>query len=202
MFALRRQKQVAGFVFLAALSGCSFVNPAGLIAASQLDPLSTAPSDITVGVGVPNTVQLANGDAEFRMLFRVDPSKSDAVVDETVRLEVGQAAPDPRISSAPDEVVYEARFSPENANRIAKAQSKIKALSESGIEGQGSIAISVIGGCFVGDRPEVLAFSTWLKVTPNGSFVPLTRQADLRDALGRDAGAALLDNLTGCREAP
>lgn len=59
---------LAGLILLS-LIACSSVTPRGLIAASRLDPLNSDAAKLAVAVGVPNTVRLVDGDAEFALSF-------------------------------------------------------------------------------------------------------------------------------------
>ncbi|WP_143526082.1 hypothetical protein [Roseivivax lentus] len=174
------------------------MTPAGLIAASRLDPLNTPPSEIAVAVGVPETLRLADGDAEFRMAFRGGSAASTILLEEVAELRLapaGQAEPQP---NATDETVYVARIAPEDTARIAALQAEIRTLREAGTDGAGTLNIRVVGGCYVGAAPASIMVSTWLQTAPADGFVPLTRRQGMVRALGARDAAMLLAELTPC----
>ncbi|MEL7213498.1 MAG: hypothetical protein AAGK92_12605 [Pseudomonadota bacterium] len=162
------------------LSACASVNPAGLLAARSLDPLNTPPSQISVAVGVPNTVRLADGDAVLSIAFR---EEGVLVVDQSVPLQLRAAGGGRPAPYAEDEVVYLAQFSERDAARFASAQAQIKALKDQGRGGTGSLSASLAGGCLLVPGLEALPFSTWLRTDPDGAFVPLTKRVDLFEVL-------------------
>ncbi|XWN31483.1 MAG: hypothetical protein ROR55_29200 [Devosia sp.] len=191
---------LVSFACALTVSACASVNPAGLIAASRLDPLNTAPTDIAVAVGVPSTVRLTDGDAEFRMAFRAESDASAVLVDETVPLQLRPIAAGGPQPSSDSEVVYSARFAAEDAARIAAAQAEIKALRARGIDGKGTLSVSVSGGCVLEPAPRALPVSTWLQTSPEHGFVSLTRQQDVFRGLGERDAQALRAQLTPCDE--
>ena len=198
MTKLRPFRALATLVVATTAAACSTLNPAGLVAASRLDPLNTPPSEISVAVGVPETLRLADGDAEFRIAFRGGSAASTIMLDEVAPLRlsaVGSEGPRP---SASDETVYIARIAPEDAGRIAAVQQEIRDLRAAGTDGDGSLTVKVVGGCFVGAPPEEIAISTWLQTDPSDGFVQLTRRQDVTRALGARDAAMLMSQLSPC----
>ncbi|MEM6463770.1 MAG: hypothetical protein AAF724_17835 [Pseudomonadota bacterium] len=181
-----------------ALSTCASVNPAGLIAASRIDPLNTPPSDIAVAVGVPRTLRLVDGDAVFKIAFRAEGGEAPVVVDETVPLELRPLRGGMPKPNSTDEMIYSATFSAEGAERIAAAQQKIRSLRATGIDGKGSITISVTGGCFTQSLPDPLLVSTWLRTAPDEDYVQLTRQVDVLRSLDESSAAMLREEVARC----
>lgn len=189
---------LAGLACALTLSACASVNPAGLIAASRLDPLNTPPAEIAVAVGVPDTVRLADGDAELRIAFTGGSAAPDILVDETAPLQlrpITTGAPQPNSDS---EAVYAARLAAGDAARIARAQAEIRALRARGIDGQGTLTVTVTGGCLLESPLRALPVSTWLQTDPEDGFVSLTREQDLFRALGESDAAALRAQLIPC----
>ncbi|MEM0936990.1 MAG: hypothetical protein AAGJ91_13950 [Pseudomonadota bacterium] len=180
------------------LASCAAVNPAGLIAASRLDPLATAPGDIALAVGVPDRVGLVDGDAEFRMSYRREGGDGAVLVDETVALQLRRVAAGAPPKRSAGETVFAARFSEEGAARIAAAQSEIRSLRRQGVDGTGSLTVSVIGGCVLGPPLRELPVSTWIQTNPTNGFVRLTRSRDLFAALDAPAAADLQRRLKPC----
>ncbi|MEO1796946.1 MAG: hypothetical protein AAFR53_08025 [Pseudomonadota bacterium] len=185
------------------MAGCAAINPAGLMAARDLDPLGAAPGDIAVAVGVPRALQLRNGDATFRLSFTVDDGDLDdgglgAPLEETVALELSPSAGSGITANASDEEVYLARIPAADAPAIAKLQGDIRALRAQGVEGSGALSVAIVGGCFVGAVPESIAVSTWLQTDPADGFVVLNKRQDLSQALGRETAALLKEQLRPC----
>jgi hypothetical protein len=183
-----------------AASACGSVNPAGLIAASRLDPLNTPPSGIALAVGVPDTLRLADGDAEFRIAFQGGTAASTIFLEEVAPLAVaapGDRGPRP---NAADEIIYVASIAAEDAPRIAAIQQEIRTLRANGVEGEGSLTVSVVGGCFVDAMPSQIEVSTWLQTDPSDGFVPLTRRQDVARAIGAREAEMLRARLARCPE--
>lgn len=180
------------------LSACASVNPAGLMAASRLDPLNTAPTEIAVAVGVPDTLRLADGDAVLYMGFKGGNAASTIVVEETVPLKVSPVTAGEPQPNSDGELVYAARLAPGDAARIARVQAEIKALRARGIEGQGTLSVAVTGGCLLEPTLDALPISTWLQTSSEDGFVSLTRQQDVFRVLGESDAAALRSHLTPC----
>ncbi|MEO0676009.1 MAG: hypothetical protein AAFZ02_00500 [Pseudomonadota bacterium] len=180
------------------MAGCAAINPAGLMAARDLDPLGAAPGDIAVAVGVPRALQLRNGDATFRLSFTVDDGALGAPLEETVALELSPSAGSGITANAADEEVYLARIPAADAPAIAKLQGDIRALRAQGVEGSGALSVAIVGGCFVGAVPESIAVSTWLQTDPADGFVVLNKRQDLSQALGRETAALLKEQLRPC----
>lgn len=184
-------------LFLVSLTACTSLSPAGLIAVSRLDPLSTPPSDIAVAVGVPDTVKLTNGDAVFALSF-TPATASEPAISETVPLQLrSDQATGPSPSSS-DETVYVAGFSEADARKVATAQARIKSMKDNDIDGQGSLSIAVVGGCVTTPDLTELPVSTWLQTAPDAAFVRLTRTQDMLAQLPVDEAQAFKANLKPC----
>lgn len=183
---------------VATASACGSVSPAGLLAASRLDPLTTPPAEVALAVGVPQVIRLADGDAELRMSLHSGDGAAAILREEVATLVLapsGDTGPRP---NSPSETVYVARIAAEDAPRIAALQQDIRDLRAMGNTGTGALTISVVGGCLVGAPPPSMAVSTWIQTDPDAGFVPLTRRQDVTRAIGaRDAGL-LLSQLRPC----
>lgn len=198
MTKLRPFRALATLAVTTTAAACSTLNPAGLVAASRLDPLNTPPSEISVAVGVPETLRLADGDAEFRIAFRGGSAASTIMLEEVAPLRLSAAGSEGPRPSASDELIYIARIAPEDAGRIAAVQQEIRDLRAAGTDGDGSLTVRVVGGCFVGAPPEALAISTWLRTDPSDGFVQLTRRQDVTRAIGARDAAMLMSQLSPC----
>ncbi len=183
--------------FALALAGCSSISPAGMIAASRLDPLETPPSDLAVAVSVPRQMRLRDGDATMYLAFEPEDSSISPVA-ATAPLSVttnGDGPPSPR----PEMLTYTFSFGPEAAAQLAATQTQIKNLRAQGVEGKGTLSIGVEGGCLTGDLDDHLLVATWLRTSPNADFVQMTRETDLLDVLSDEDRVELLANLEACR---
>jgi len=185
-------------LIVGSLSACSAVTPAGLIAASRLDPLGTPADQISVGVGVPLSVRLNSGDAVLRIAFRGGTSSSTVLIEEEVPLKLTIDRAGLIRANSADEQVYIASLAPEDAARFSAAQAAIKNARAQGAEGNGSLTVQVIRGCYRGTQPAGLPVSTWLRTSDADAFVPLTRQIDAFDTFGRDGTSAVRRILAPC----
>jgi len=180
------------------VAACASITPAGLIAASRLDPLGASPQNIEIAVGVPEIIRLKSGDAVMRITFRAKADVTRALVEEEVPLQLSQVDKEIVSTNAPDEIVYIANLKSADAARFATAQANIRSARELGIEGIGSLAILIVGGCHTGEAINVLPVSTWLRTSPSDDFVPLTRRTDMFSILDRANIAQLRENLAPC----
>ncbi|MEM6577015.1 MAG: hypothetical protein AAF678_00865 [Pseudomonadota bacterium] len=180
------------------LTACGAVTPAGFMAASRLDPLTTPPGDIAFAVEVPEALRLSDGDAELRLQLIDDQETMEVWVDETVPLQIRPAL-DAAISGASqDGALYLATLSAPDAEIVTAAQKQILDIRAQGRQGRGSLSIQVIGGCIETDRVDNLPVSTWLRTNPDADFVQLTRQRDVFDSLDEAQRRALQDRLIPC----
>lgn len=187
------------FIALAlGLTACGAVTPAGFMAASRLDPLTTPPGDIAFAVEVPQALRLSDGDAELRLRLADDENAEELWVDETVPLQI-RPATDSLISSAREgRALYSATLSAGDAETVAAAQKQILDIRAQGRQGRGSLSINVIGGCLENERLDSLPVSTWLRTDPTADFVQLTRQRDIFESLNAPQRRALQDRLQPC----
>ncbi|MGP1253202.1 MAG: hypothetical protein ACTS10_02235 [Kiloniellales bacterium] len=191
---------LTGLACALALSACASVSPAGLIAASRLDPLNTPPSEIAVAIGVPGSLRLADGDAELRIAFTGGSAASTVLIDETASLQLRLVSAGEPQPNSDEEVVYAAHLAAEDATRIAAAQAEIRALRARGIEGKGALGVTVVGGCLLESPLRVLPVSTWLQTDREDGFVSLTREQDIFRVLDESDAAALRAHLIPCDE--
>jgi len=180
------------------LAGCAALNPAGLIAARSIDPLNANPGDIVFAVGVPASLRLQDGDAEFTLAFQGVDEDADIQIKNVARLRIAQVTGSDLTGKGSEERVFEARLDPADVTAVQIAQRQIKAFRAEGVNGQGTISVEVVGGCYEDTRPTQIAVSTWLQTDTTAGFVPLTRQRDLGAAVGADAVDALTQALKPC----
>ncbi|MGC1494547.1 MAG: hypothetical protein WA790_01970 [Sulfitobacter sp.] len=185
-------------VCIAALSlaGCSSISPAGLLAAAQLDPIQTPPDNISIAISVPEVVRLRDGDAELYLGFMTDDKNMSAPVEATVPLAIlNEAGPRPAETG---EAIYVFGFSTSSAAELSAIQEKIKAQKANDVAGTGTLKVAIEGGCITGALNGKLPVATWLRTSPTGKFVSLTRKSDFLDALPRTERDQLLANLKPC----
>ncbi|MEM8571313.1 MAG: hypothetical protein AAGG56_10425 [Pseudomonadota bacterium] len=194
----RRSVSHIGLGCLLSLAACSSVNPAGLGMVSRLDPLNTPPQEITFAVGVPDTVRLTDEDAVFHIALLDTGTGTIPLVEARVPLDLSRASPGEPLSPSESEVVYLARIAPSNAARIARAQSDIKAMRAQGIQGRGSLGVTLVGGCLLDPQLTALPVSTWIQSNPDQGFVALTRQTDLFEVLDPEDAERLRAQLGPC----
>lgn len=194
MYANHHTSAILVFLLSLSLAACTSITPAGLIAASQLDPVNSDARNIAVAVGVPETLRLTDGDAEFHISYVTQ----ETTISETVplRLEPRSGA-ELRLPDT-DQTLYVARFSPLDADKISAAQARIKALKEAGQNGKGTLSVAVTGGCITEAPIDAVPVSTWLQTDPANGFVRLTRERDVLQTLPSDEAQAFIDRLEIC----
>ncbi|GGK22967.1 hypothetical protein [Salinarimonas ramus] len=182
----------------ALLAACAGISPSGLVAAARLDPLNSDPGAITVGVGLPETIRLRDGDAILRIAFTREGA-DEAVVDEAVPLAVAEGASRADAPRAePGERIFLAGVAADDAARFRAAQARIRALRAQGVRGSGSLTVTVRAGCRTGEVPDTLPTRTFLRTSPDAGFATLTRSPDLFALLGEEAARGLRERLVPC----
>jgi hypothetical protein len=179
------------------VTGCSGISPAGLIAAYRLDPLETSPSDISVAISVPDALRLHDGDASLYLAFVPDDPSTAAPITTTVLLSVSENATGPR-QSAVGETIYVLGFSTQAAAQLSATQDKIKVLKEQKVKGTGTLSVNITGGCLSRALGDSFPISTWLRTDPKASFVPLTHNSDLLDAISPENLSQLKSKFVQC----
>ena len=72
MLEMKPSQIMPALLSVLVVNACGNVSPGGMIAASRLDPVNTPPGDVALAIGVPDTVQLLDGDAVLRITFAED----------------------------------------------------------------------------------------------------------------------------------
>jgi hypothetical protein len=191
-------RAAAAFLFTLFLSACSALNPAGILAASRLDPLGTAPDRIALAIGLPQTVRLQTGDAVLRIAFTADDAGASPMIEQSVPLQIRPADDTAPAPQASDQTVYLATVSRRDATRFAAAQAAIRNARARGVDGTGSLSVEVIGGCVTDPPLAALPVSTWIRTEPDAPFVALTRDVELFGMLDRAQSAQLRERLKPC----
>ncbi len=182
------------FLFALLLSGCTTLTVPGLFAAASLSPLTSDPAEIGAAVSVPAGVGLRLGDARLFLGFEPTTAGTEALA-EYFDLAV---MPLRQIDGAdPMDAVFTAEIAPADHERFRASQASIRRLRANGDDGVGTLSISIIAGCFIGEAPAELPVATWLRTARDGDYVRLTRRRDLL-ALPGEPAEALRDALVPC----
>ena len=158
------------------VNACGNVSPGGMIAASRLDPVNTPPGDVALAIGVPDTVQLLDGDAVLRITFAEDGHQ---LVHTEVPLTISRNTPQAGVGQQRGETIYVGQLAEPEAQAFAAAQAEIRRLRRAGSDGRGSLQIEVTGGGRVGPPLESLRVSTWLRPDSETQFFQLSRRIDV-----------------------
>lgn len=178
------------------LTGCSTVSPSGLIAVARLDPLETDPSDISIAVGVPEVLRLADGDAQLFFGFAPSGANTPSPVSATVPLTVSTEAES--LTPIAGQAIYVFGFAVSEASQLSAVQNRIKALKDQGLTGTGTLSVAITGGCLTGTLDNGLPVATWIQTSSDGGFTPLTRPTDFLDTLPKQERLQLIERLQPC----
>ncbi len=177
------------------LAGCSAISPSGLVAAARLDPLETNPNDISIAVGVPEVLHLANGDAQLFFGFAPDGTNTPSPVGTTVPLTVStETGP---LTPIAGQAIYVFGFATSEAAQLSAVQDRMKALKEQGVMGTGTLSVAITGGCLTGTLDD-LPVATWIQTSPDSGFAQLTRPTDFLDTLPLQERLQLIERLQPC----
>lgn len=179
------------------LTGCGSMTASGMLTAARLDPLGTPPEALSMALSLPRNVQLKDGDATLGLVFTPEDAAAAAPVSVTVPLSIQPDAIAPE-ALLRTERVYVLKLGPEAAAAFADAQKQIIALKAADVSGDGSLGVSLMGGCVLTALVDELPVATWLRPEPASDWVPLTRRIDLFDALPDEQAAALRTALVPC----
>ena len=178
------------------LTGCSVVSPSGLIAAAQLDPLETDPRDISIAVGVPEALRLADGDAQLFLGFAPDGTNTPPPVGTTVPLMVSTETES--LTPIAGQAIYVFGFGASEAAQLSVVQDRIRALKEQDVTGTGTLNVGITGGCLTGTLTDGLPVATWIQTSSDGAFASLTRPTDFLGTLPQQERVHLMERLQPC----
>ncbi|MEW9919644.1 hypothetical protein AB2B41_08520 [Marimonas sp. MJW-29] len=179
------------------LSACGSIGPSGLAALARLDPLNSPAGSLAVAISVPENLLLSDGDAALTLAFSPHDKAQAAPVSTTLPLTIRTGADAPLARSA-GRKVYVLGLSVGDAARFRRTQATIRSLRENAVHGQGSLQVSVTGGCLIRPLGEALPVATCLRPDPSAAFIPLTRETDLFDVLNTTEARALRARLGSC----
>jgi hypothetical protein len=183
---------------LALLSGCMTVTPRGLVAMAGFSPLQMNPAELGAGLGVPQSIRLADGDAMIAMTWQVRGEAAPRV-NERFLLQISDSSevagtPPP----APGERIYIGRLSDLDSVRMKDVQERILRYKSEGLEGQGSFSISLRGGCTTAPPLTALPFRTYVKTSSDSSWIETTRRSDFVATLPPQGRKEFLQSVRIC----
>ncbi|MEL7115279.1 MAG: hypothetical protein AAGP08_06735 [Pseudomonadota bacterium] len=157
----------------AILAACTYVAPDTLVELSAISPLEADPADIAVSVVVPDGIAIPAGRSQ--LAIRAERSDTGEVLSEEAAL---------LRSSQNGRDVFE--IAPEDRARLRTAQALARAWeAEAPRATSGSISVTS-GFCRVGAGPATDArVSIDIRTSPEGAFIPLVRNAPLRQVMKR-----------------
>ena len=159
---------------LAALLGCSNVDPRAVLALSQLSPLTADPADIRAAVEIPPGIDIAAGGAMLTFAAsRTDTGQSDEGVFVLDMVETPQG-------------MKLFRLDPEDRPDYLRLRDKFSAWeTEAPDDTNGTFSIQ-LAACKTGQGPQPDArFSVFVATAQDAPLAVLIRAAPIADALER-----------------
>ena len=172
-----------------ALAACGYVVPSTAARLATLDPLTADPAALSVAVVLPAGLRAQPGTA----LLTIESVRRDTGETRTlpmVLMETGLAnVPVPAGATG---TAY--RLSTADVVRLRALQAEVTGWKAAGVDTGGSLGLG-IGGCGVGEGPAPDAVgSAYIRTQTGAAFLPVIREAGLRDLLG----PALFDAIGPC----
>jgi hypothetical protein len=183
------------------LSGCLSVTPRGLFEMAGFDPLQMNPAELGAGLGVPDTIRLADGDAVIELAWQVQGEPAPRV-NERFLLEISDAA---ELAGTPTpargEQIYIGRLSGLDSVRMKDVQQRILGYRSEGLEGRGSFSISLRDGCTTAPPLTELPLRTFVKTRSESAWVEMTRRTDVVASIPPLKREEFLKSVRVCSEA-
>lgn len=180
--------------FLALAGGCSHMPVTSMVRLARVDfettdpallraavklPASVRPRAVTLRIGV-KLAGAAEEVLDFRLVEISDPAELLSLRDE---IETGAH-------------IFAYRLEPGEAARLALFREQLKAKQKAAGSRGGSLSINIAAqGCHSGELPAKVMLTTYLRTGETKSFVPLTRDVDLRTV---DAKRDLATGIPAC----
>ncbi|GAB5463951.1 MAG: hypothetical protein HoeaKO_40420 [Hoeflea alexandrii] len=180
------------------LSGCLSVTPRGLVAMAGFNPLQMNPAELGAGLGVPQSIRLADGDAMIAMTWQVRGEAAPRV-NERFLLQISDSS---EIVGMPPplrgERIYVGRLSRLDSVRMRDVQERILRHKSEGLVGQGSFSINLRGGCTTASPLTELPFRTFVKTGSDSSWIETTRRSDFVATLPAQERKEFLQSVRIC----
>ena len=187
-------------LLLVPLGGCLSVTSGGLATMPNFNPLHMNPADLGAGLGVPDTIRLADGDAIITMTYQLR-SEPSLRVNERFLLELSESvAVAGTLSPDQGERIYIGRLSRLDSMRMKDVQKRILGYESEGLSGRGSFSISLRGGCTTAPPLATLPFRTFVKTGSDAAYVEMTRRSDLVASFSAAVREEFLQSFRGCGE--
>jgi hypothetical protein len=142
------------------------------------NPLQMNPAELGAGLGVPQSIRLADGDAMIAMTWQVRGEAAPRV-NERFLLQISDSS---EIVGMPPplrgERIYVGRLSSLDSVRMRDVQERILRHKSEGLVGQGSFSINLRGGCTTAPPLTELPFRTFVKTGSDSSWIETTRRSD------------------------
>lgn len=152
------------------------------------------PEDIAFAIAVPNGFRLENGDAQVTFEYEAGATKLSG----SIILDISRSASFVRTVDATRNV-YIGKFGEVSKQQFKQFQKAIARIKEDGQKGSGSVAISVIGGCFSAKPLDTLRISTWIQLDANRGYIALVRNRNLFSFYNSQTRNRLMKNLRTCQ---
>ena len=145
----------------------------------NLSPLETNPADISIAVISHHALNFSDGATSLAIGF-------ESEIAEHNFLNVFEASlqTDPKIEilqqhKRESESITLFYLAPAAAERMRKTQNRIRAIRKSGIEGTGSLSISINTACFEEKKPTSLTASIFVKFDNEQGYILMNKDLDL-----------------------
>ena len=174
----------------AMLSACMATSPRALYELSTFDPFRADPDHVAIAVKTSRNLLLQRGDLELRIAFAAEDETH--AFDETFVLAVTDGSTGVTLNQKikPEDHVLTATIAPEDKARFETTQRR--ALGADSKDGEGTLSVTVKGGCRTGSLDaETLFVRSYMRTKAGGSFFPLTGEIELKELLGGKSPAGI-----------
>ena len=172
-------KAITFTLSLSLLGACAGMPISSVLKMRDFNPLETNPGQIRIAIITDQAATLADDAASIGIEFRSDDGKHDFSSLSTATHQLNpdiQGLQDVRDKNENITVFY---LDDANAQKMRTAQSKIKAIRQQDIKGEGSLSISVKTGCFAKALPSSLEADIYLQYDDDRGFILMNKSVDL-----------------------
>lgn len=175
------------FILLIIISGCSGVPISSIVQLSRLDPLTTDPQQIRIGLVADQSLHFDDHAAHLSFGYATQNPDLSVGVQLPVKRSVLH---DTRALTQP--LKPEQRFSifyldPIQSKIMRRAQAEILRLKEKEVDGEGYLSVNVTMACFDRPAPIELIADIYMQFAKGGDFVLLQPEVDLIE-IAKSAG--------------
>ncbi|ASP35531.1 hypothetical protein [Labrenzia sp. VG12] len=193
VFAWRSGSSAARLLAAAVLAwcvaACSHVPLTTMVKLSRFDLLKTAPDGLRIAVKYPDSIRIPDGGAQMRLTVTEKSNGEVQLKEEFAFTRVDTAAEKAELAGALQSgwrvEVY--RLPAGRIGAFKAFQSHLTDMSKGDREKvDGSMELSVDACLLSATRPDRILVSTFLKASELGGFVPLLKDADLRELMAAE----------------